>query len=350
MVETAYNRYIFLDVVKYSFNRTVEAQSEIIESLNNIVNSTIEYFNFKTQEIVFLPTGDGLCVSLINILNPYDIHIQIGLMILDKLHEYNKNQEIENRKYSLRIGINENQDNMINDINGSRNVAGSGINYAQRIMDFGDENQIYISETVYDKLNQRDDYYGKFIPSIKEIKHNIFLKAYRYINNDLSYLNNEIENLDDEEEEKEEEQLPEFVANYISLMEILKEIYIPLNRLGSASYSIKILLTYLTEDLLAYKSLSEIEKQTWKSKIIKNEIKTFRGAFNKIEEAFFYLISNSDSYNDNKYSFSQWYNLFSTYKLLLNEQGLEKINKDWPHIIDENRLLISKLYTNLMGK
>lgn len=350
MVETGYNRYIFLDVVKYSFNRTVEAQSEIIENLNKIVRSSINNFEINSNDLVYLPTGDGLCISLIDILNPYDIHIKIALNILEDLEIYNKKQTIDNRKFTLRIGINENQDNIINDINGSRNIAGSGINYAQRIMDFGDDNQIYISETVYDKLNQRDQYNGKFVPSVKEIKHNIFLKAYRYINEELEFLNNHIETIDEEDVDDEEEMLPEFVANYISLIEILKEVYVPLNRLGSASYSIKIVLTYLTEDLLAFKCLSEIEKQTWKSKIFNQDIKSFKKAFQKIENAFFYLISNSSAYNDDKYNFSNWYELFSTYKLLINEQGLNKLKNDWPNIIDENKILISKLLPNLLDK
>lgn len=54
------------------------------------------------------------------------------------------------------MGINTNADNLVTDINGARNLAGAGINIAQRVMDSADGNQILVSHSVYDTLRDRE--------------------------------------------------------------------------------------------------------------------------------------------------------------------------------------------------
>ena len=58
--KTALVKYIFLDVVNYSNERTVEAQTEIINTLNTIVKETLEPFNLNNENLIYLPTGDGI--------------------------------------------------------------------------------------------------------------------------------------------------------------------------------------------------------------------------------------------------------------------------------------------------
>ena len=144
-------KYIFLDVVGFTYNRSVEAQSDIVHSLNEIVKASLDEYSIHDDNRIFLPTGDGICIALLNIeclhdiASAYDIHVKIALGILKRLEEHNTSTEDVQRKFKLRIGINENIDNLVEDVNGNRNVAGDGINLAQRVMSLADGNQILIS-------------------------------------------------------------------------------------------------------------------------------------------------------------------------------------------------------------
>lgn len=181
-VKTALVKYIFLDIVKYSFERTVEAQVHIIEVLNRLVLEALEPYKINSKSVIFLPTGDGICVCLINMIDPYDLHIKIALTLLMLLSEYNATETDTKRKFNIRIGINENYDSLIVDINGRNNVAGAGINLAQRIMNMAEDNQVLVGQSVYEKLVQRELYYNRFSPITSEIKHGIILKCYIFKN------------------------------------------------------------------------------------------------------------------------------------------------------------------------
>src|SRR5688572_27393522 len=95
-------KYIFLDVVSFSRGRSVEAQSDIVHSLNDIVKKSLSAHNVTPERRIMLPTGDGICVALLNIEEPYDIHVQLALSILRLLQEYNANIEDESRRFEIR--------------------------------------------------------------------------------------------------------------------------------------------------------------------------------------------------------------------------------------------------------
>src|SRR3989344_1508069 len=116
--ETVNGKYIFLDIVNYSSNRTVEAQTDIITNLNKIVKEVLNYHQISDDTHILIPTGDGICIALLNLDNPFDIHIKIALKILELLKIYNTSQKDTMRVFNVRIGINENTDNLIVDING----------------------------------------------------------------------------------------------------------------------------------------------------------------------------------------------------------------------------------------
>ena len=161
-VLTVEAKHIFLDIVSYTLKRSVEAQSEIIGSLNEIVKTVIASHEVSEEHCIYIPTGDGMCISLINVFKPYDVHLQIALSILGKLQEYNESQKSEPRRFQLRIGINENTDNLITDINGAQNISGAGINLASRIEGLASQSQILVGNSVYEKLVQREEHMGAF--------------------------------------------------------------------------------------------------------------------------------------------------------------------------------------------
>lgn len=176
---TASFKYIFLDIVRFT-KRSVEAQSDVIKELNRIVKESVKTHNLQADNIIYIPTGDGICIAMRGVL-PFDIHMLISLDILAKIQEYNENQSDDMRKFGVRIGVNENVDNVIEDINGRINVAGSGVNFASRIMDNADEGQILISETVYEILCAREKYMNLFKSYNAKIKHSITIPVHQYI-------------------------------------------------------------------------------------------------------------------------------------------------------------------------
>lgn len=189
--QTVTGKYIFLDIVGYSYQRTVEAQTDIIDAMNNAVRKAIASLEIAKDRRVLIPTGDGVCVALLDVKDPFDIHLQLALKILELVDKYNQSQKDKMRQFQLRIGVNENIDNLITDINGNKNVAGAGITEAQRIMDQGSGGNILVGRTVFEQLRQRENYMTKFRKYPAVIKHNVKLDVYQFVDFSIKYLNSE---------------------------------------------------------------------------------------------------------------------------------------------------------------
>jgi len=178
---TAPIKYVFLDVERFTDNRSVEAQAEIVSVLNGIVLSALDGLKVTPGSRILLPTGDGICIALLHVADDLDIHLRLALVILSHLHDYNAGQSSEQRRFRLRIGINQNIDNLVTDINARPNVAGAGVNVAQRIMTIADGNQIMVAATVYDNLRYRERYTTAFREYSATVKHDVRLAVYQYI-------------------------------------------------------------------------------------------------------------------------------------------------------------------------
>lgn len=147
-------RYIFIDIVGYSLYHS-ETQREIIRSLTTCVLAAIrgDKFQIDSNELMFLPTGDGYCIALLGDRGDPAMIFDLAMRILELIYVETESRE---DKYKVRIGINESRDVMYTDITGKRNISGAGINMAQRIMDLGDANTILASESVVRPLNRRN--------------------------------------------------------------------------------------------------------------------------------------------------------------------------------------------------
>jgi len=176
-------KYVFLDVVRFTQGRSIEAQTDIINELNTVILDTIDHKGIAAEHRLFIPTGDGVCIALINTEGryDYDIHIQVALGILESLRRYNSQQPSEMLRFEVRIGINANEDNLITDINENRNLAGDGISKASRIMDKADGGQILIGPTVFETLKQRSQYINRFDKHEAIDKHGQRFSLYQYI-------------------------------------------------------------------------------------------------------------------------------------------------------------------------
>jgi hypothetical protein len=174
-------KYIFLDIVKYTKGRTRNAQRDIIEALNPIVRKSVEDFDIPEEKRIYLPTGDGMCIALLDINKPFDIHLQIALRILKGLSKHNKKNTQKMRQFDVRIGINDGEDLTYTDINHRRNVAGDGINMAARIMGVADKRQILVGDSVFKALQGDDKYESSFKSYIATVKHDLQIPVHQFV-------------------------------------------------------------------------------------------------------------------------------------------------------------------------
>jgi len=132
---------LFIDIVGYS-KLLINDQGEVVQQLNQIVRNTSQFRKAEaTGELIRLPTGDGMILVF---LHSAEAPVQCAIEISEALRS--------NPKIQLRMGVHSGPVNQITDVNDKSNLAGAGINVAQRIMDCGDPGHILLSKRVADDL------------------------------------------------------------------------------------------------------------------------------------------------------------------------------------------------------
>src|SRR5881398_844639 len=135
---------LFIDIVGYSKLLTDE-QSEALQELNQIVRKT-EAAREATAagELTILPTGDGMALVFTgSVEEPVECALEISRALRAQ------------PSLPVRMGIHSGPVHHVKDANGRENIAGVGINIAQRVMDCGDAGHILVSKRVADDLAQR---------------------------------------------------------------------------------------------------------------------------------------------------------------------------------------------------
>ena len=132
---------LFIDIVGYS-KLLINEQGELLQQLNQIVRNTSQFRKAEASgELIRIPTGDGMILVF---LHSAEAPVQCAIEISEALRSYPKIQ--------LRMGVHSGPVNQITDVNHKSNLAGAGINVAQRIMDCGDAGHILLSKRVADDL------------------------------------------------------------------------------------------------------------------------------------------------------------------------------------------------------
>src|ERR1700761_8510400 len=132
---------LFIDIVGYS-KLNIHEQSEQLETLKAIVRGTGQFKTAQAEgKLLRLPTGDG--GALVFRTSPESP----ALCALEIAKELKKHPELR-----VRMGIHSGPVNEIADLNEQANIAGAGINIAQRVMDCGDAGHILVSKRVADDL------------------------------------------------------------------------------------------------------------------------------------------------------------------------------------------------------
>src|SRR5882724_8139199 len=136
---------LFIDIVGYS-KSLVNQQSELLRELNGVVSGTRQFCESEAQQkLIRLPTGDGMALVF---RDSPEAPAQCALEIARALKEH--------PRIALRMGIHSGPISEVADVNQRQNIAGAGINLAQRVMDCGDAGHILVSKRVAEDLEQHD--------------------------------------------------------------------------------------------------------------------------------------------------------------------------------------------------
>src|SRR5438105_1104954 len=140
-LEIAY--VLFVDIVGYSKLVTSE-QRRLLELLNQIVRES-EHFRLAEAKhrLLTVPTGDGMALVF---YNTPEAPVECALEVSSAASEH--------PELKLRMGIHSGPVSGVVDVSGRSNIAGAGINIAQRVMDCGDTGHVLVSKHMAEDLEQ----------------------------------------------------------------------------------------------------------------------------------------------------------------------------------------------------
>jgi len=154
---------LFIDIVGYS-KLSINDQHAAVEELNQIGRASEQFQRAEVaSRLLKIPTGDGM--ALVFYTSP-EAPVQCAVEISRALKEHPRLQ--------LRMGIHSGPVSGVVDVNDRTNLAGAGINMAQRVMDCGDAGHILLSKRVAEDLEE----YERWRPLLHdlgscEVKHGV---------------------------------------------------------------------------------------------------------------------------------------------------------------------------------
>jgi len=172
-LETAH--VLFMDIVGYS-TLLIDEQTSRLKELQEIVRNTQEFQAAQhAGRLLRLPTGDGMALSFFGDPEaPVRCAVEVSRAL--RMHP----------ELKLRMGVNSGLVYRMADINANMNIAGGGINMAQRVMDCGDAGHIILSKRVADDLAQLSRW-AKHLHDLgeAEVKHGVRVHTYSLHNDEI---------------------------------------------------------------------------------------------------------------------------------------------------------------------
>src|SRR6476646_4344293 len=145
---------LFVDIVGYS-KLLIDEQSEALQELNQIVRNTEAAREAETAwQLIILPTGDGMALVF---TGSVEDPVECALQVSQKLRAQ--------PSLPVRMGIHSGPVHHVADVNERENIAGAGINIAQRVMDCGDAGHILLSKHVAEDLQ----HYSEWRPYLHDV-------------------------------------------------------------------------------------------------------------------------------------------------------------------------------------
>jgi TolB-like protein len=166
---------LFIDIVRFS-TLLINQQSEQLETLKRIVRGTEQFRTTEAEgKLLRLPTGDG---GALVFRNSPEAPVLCALEIAKALKSH--------PELHVRMGIHSGPVNEIADLNEQANIAGAGINIAQRVMDCGDSGHILLSRHVAEDF----EHYPRWQPYLHplgdfEVKHERIISVVNFYNHEI---------------------------------------------------------------------------------------------------------------------------------------------------------------------
>src|SRR5438874_7379275 len=134
---------LFIDIVGYS-KLSINEQRAVVDELTTIVCGSDQYRKGEgAGRLIKIPTGDGMALVF---YTSQEAPAQCAIEISGALKEHPRLQ--------VRLGVHSGPVSGVIDVNGHANLAGAGLNMAQRVMACGDAGHILVSKHVAEDLEE----------------------------------------------------------------------------------------------------------------------------------------------------------------------------------------------------
>jgi adenylate cyclase len=162
-IELEIAHILFIDTVGYS-KLSINEQRAVVDELNEIVRSSDQYQKAEAAgRLIKIPAGDGMALVFYTSPGaPAQCAVEISRLL--KAHP----------RLQLRMGVHSGPVSGVIDVNGHANLAGAGLNLAQRVMACGDAGHILISKHVAEDLEEYE-HWRPLLHSLGEceVKHGV---------------------------------------------------------------------------------------------------------------------------------------------------------------------------------
>jgi TolB-like protein len=138
---------LFIDIVGYS-KLSIGDQHTAIEELNQVVRASEQFQRAEAaSRLIKIPTGDGIALVFYTSPEaPAHCAAEISRVLTER------------PRLQLRMGIHSGPVSGVVDLNERANLAGAGLNIAQRVMDCGDAGHILVSKHVAEDLSEFEEW------------------------------------------------------------------------------------------------------------------------------------------------------------------------------------------------
>src|SRR5213592_3470637 len=138
---------LFIDIVGYS-KLSINDQHAAVEELNQVVRASDQFQKAEaTERLIKIATGDGM--ALVFYTTP-EAPVRCAMELSRALKDH--------PRLRLRMGIHSGPVSGVVDVTGRTNLAGAGLNTAQRVMNCGDAGHILVSKHVAEDLEEYDEW------------------------------------------------------------------------------------------------------------------------------------------------------------------------------------------------
>src|SRR5881396_1540587 len=142
-IELEIAHVLFIDIVGYS-KLSINEQRAAVDELNEVVRVSEQFQKAEAgARLIKIPTGDGMALVFYTSPEaPAQCAVEIGRILKER------------PRLQLRMGVHSGPVSGVIDVNGHANLAGSGLNMAQRVMACGDGGHILVSKHVAEDLEE----------------------------------------------------------------------------------------------------------------------------------------------------------------------------------------------------